>query len=158
MVVPFRARVGRARAVSSRGGISPSYEADVRRQMNAIIKEYARWIEHMKHQGPEVLLEALEPTFKKARDVYTPIMSGDLRASGYLESGRSGSSSFVVIGFGRGGSPSYAALVHERTDFFHKSPTRSKFLQAALEEDNAAIQARIAAGYKVAAGLGGGLG
>jgi len=154
---PIRARVGRVRATTSRGKIHPGYERAIQGQMNAILKEYRRWADHVKGQGAEVLREALMDTFFKARDVYTPIRTGDLRDSGFLEAGKSSSGSFVVIGFGRGGSPHYAALVHERTDFFHKPPTRSKFLQVALEEDANEIQARILKGYKHVAGFGGGL-
>ncbi len=157
-VAPYRplgARVGRVRPTLSHGGISPAYERNVRRQMNAVLREYRRWAEHVRTQGPEVLREALVPTFYKARDVYTPEDTGDLRDSGYLEAGRSSKGSFVVIGFGRRGFPHYAALVHERTDFFHQPPTRSKFLQAALEEDGPEIQARIEKGYRTASGLGG---
>lgn len=152
---PLRAQVGRVRSTLSHGGISPAYERNVRRQMNAIIKEYQRWANHVVMQGAEVLREALEPTFLKARDVYTPIRFGDLRDSGYLEAGRSSRGPFAVVGFGRGGFPPYAALVHERTDYFHEPPTRSKFLQAALEEDGPEIQARIEKGYRTASGLGG---
>ncbi len=151
----LRGRVGRVRATNSRGNIHPGYERAVQAQMAAILKEYRRWADHVKTQGAEVLREALEPTFFKARDVYTPEDTGDLRDSGFLEAGRSSSGSFVVIGFGFRGFPHYAALVHERTDFFHKPPTRAKFLQVALEEDAGEIQARLAKGYKVASGLGG---
>ena len=152
---PIRGQVGRIRATNARGNIHPGYERAVKAQMDAILKEYRRWVDHVKGQGAEVLREALEPTFFKARDIYTPIDSGDLRDSGFLEAGRSSAGPFVAIGFGRGGSPHYAALVHERTDFFHKPPTRSKFLQVALEEDAAEIQSRIAKGYKHVGGFGG---
>ncbi|MEB3012856.1 hypothetical protein VJI77_07640, partial [Parvimonas sp. D2] len=58
----------------------------------------------------------------------------------------------AVIGFGRGGNPSYAVYVHEMP-FAHKAPTRSKFLQAALDEDMGEIESKLAASVKYASGV-----
>jgi len=44
-------------------------------------------------------------------------------------------------------------LVHEMVNIPHKAPTRSKFLLAALEEDQKNIQKRLTDGYLKAAGV-----
>lgn len=95
-----------------------------------------------------IIKRALEPTFKKARDVYCPKDTGALRASGFLEIVDYRGNPRVDIGFGRGGNPHYAPIVHEDMDMHHKSPTRSKFLQAAMLEDTKKIEVRLAEGYR----------
>lgn len=96
---------------------------------------------------PEVMIEALKPTFQLSQ-TYVPYDTGELHESGYLEIVRRGGRRVAEMGYGKGGGASYAAYVHERVDIAHKSPTRSKFLQAALDEDYFNILNRIAAGMR----------
>ena len=150
---PVRGRVGRTgAAVSPRGGIHHGYEQAVRRQLDEVLEEYRRWAKHMNEESVEVLREALEPTLVKARDIYCPVKDGDLRDSAYLEARQFRGNSVVEIGFGKGGRPHYAAMQHERLDFYHEPPTRAKFLQVALEEDGPDIEAAIIKGLKTASG------
>lgn len=96
---------------------------------------------------PEVMVEALKPTFQLSQ-TYVPVDSGELHNSGYLEIVRRSGRRVAEMGYGKGGSAPYAAYVHERTDLAHKSPTRSKFLQAALDEDYYNVLTRIVAGLR----------
>ncbi len=149
--VRFNANVGLKRLVgpnSSQRGFTQS----IRQSMQEIIKEYKRWILHMEIQTPEVLLDALRPTFEKSQ-ILVPVKSGDLKGSGYLEKSTFRGNPQVEIGYGRGGVPHYAVFVHERTDLHHDGPTQAKFLQQPLEEDFQDIQTRIVQGLKRAAGV-----
>jgi hypothetical protein len=115
--------------------------------MKQIGDNYSAMISQLKGVTPSVLEDALLPTFKKAIK-YTPVDTGALRESGYLETSREGRNVRAEVGFGKGGEPTYAAIVHERTDLNHKAPTRAKFLQTALEEDFGVILKRIQKAYR----------
>jgi hypothetical protein len=107
----------------------------------------------MSANSGEVLRAALAPTLRKAIS-YTPVKTGALRKSAYLEVRRQGllGGYQAEIGFGKGGVPSYAIIVHEVPNK-HTEPTRWKFLQAALEEDAAAIRQRLAGNFRTVSGV-----
>lgn len=132
-VRPFRAHVSGSRTSASRG-------------MANVLKNYERLIGNIEEATPEILYEALEPTFKKSQD-YCPKDTGELVESGYLEIVTFRKQPRVEIGYGKGGEPEYAVRVHENTEWRHKSPTRAKWLQAALEEDAQAIRGRVIRAY-----------
>lgn len=129
-----------------------SYTRDVRAQMKAVQNNLDDFIQGMKDITPQILLDALTPTFAKSA-VYCPKKTHRLVQSGYLEVSETADGIIAEMGYGRGGDPFYAVFVHERTDIPHVAPTRAKFLQSALEEDADAIPARIAQGYKEGAGM-----
>lgn len=149
--VKLRVSVGRQRL----GGLTPRnearYVASIRKQLEAITDTYEGLVNELGKLGVDVLLEALQPTFKLSQK-YVPRDTGALAASGFL--GRDTRSKFprVVLGYGRAGSPNYAIFVHEALHIPHKAPTRSKYLLAALEEDAGNIQRRILKGYAQAVG------
>lgn len=101
----------------------------------------------MEDVSEDIILEALEPTFEKAK-MYCPKDTHALVNSAYLEKVGFRGRPRVEIGFARGGFPHYAAVVHEALEFKHASPTRAKFLEQAVMEDLDAIRDRIAAGYR----------
>lgn len=120
--------------------------ADARRQMAGVINAYSRLVRHIEEATPEILMEALEPTFEKSQE-YCPRDTGELLNSGYLEIRELRGKPTVEMGYGFGGSPSYAVAVHENLEWRHKAPTRAKWLQTAIEEDEQAIQGRIVRAY-----------
>lgn len=101
---------------------------------------------------PEEMTDALTPTLELAR-VYCPVDTGELRASGYVESVRTRGRVSTEIGFGRGGHPSYAVMVHENPAAFHKPPTQYKFLERAVFEEQNEVMDRIFKSVKQRAGL-----
>lgn len=125
-----------------------SYVSDMRSQVNRVIQTYRQVIADVEGAIPDILYEALEPTLELAKS-YTPKDTGALRASGYIEKRPLRGKPSVVIGFAKGGTPEYAAIVHERVDLKHAEPTRSKFLTAALFEDLAAFYARVVVRCKI---------
>lgn len=127
-VTRFRARIGKGAARGS--GVFGSASADVQN----ISREFNSFVNHVRDMGPDILHAALTPTFEKSQ-VYCPVDTGDLVNSGYLEVIGRGRNPTVAMGYGRGGYPSYAPIVHEDTTMSHKSPTRAKWMEAALQED-----------------------
>jgi len=139
---PFRASVGLRRILA---GISESQAAVTRQsraQMQSVVKRFKEFERHMISQMPEILREALEPTFEKSQK-YVPVDTGDLKESGFLQVVKTRSGAFVSMGYGLGGRPPYSVFVHEDLEASHKPPTRAKFLQSALEEDSSLIERRI---------------
>lgn len=101
---------------------------------------------------PEAMYDALEPTFDLSQ-VYVPKDTGELAESGFLDITRKGKGGAQVeIGYGRGGAP-YAVYVHEMVNISHEAPTRSKYLEAALDEDYYEILKRIVRYTKYETGL-----
>lgn len=152
MVVQFRARVGRVRTPTSDTSSRGDFERQVRAQFKDVMKELQRWIEHMEVESAAVLEEALRPTFEKSQ-MYVPEDTGLLKSSGYLETTQTSQGARVEIGYSRNGIAAYGVFVHEIVEYEHEPPTRAKFLQAALEEDNDDIQDRIVEGMRKASGV-----
>lgn len=121
--------------------------ASVRTQFKQISDNYEKIVNGLKGVSVEVLLDALRPTYELSQK-YVPVDTGDLKESGFLERDKGSKYPRVVMGYGRGGIPNYAALVHERMDLQHMAPTKAKYLLSALEEDAPNIQNRIVADYK----------
>lgn len=125
-------------------------------QMKATTKELEdilfQLMQDIVDASPAAMVNALQPTFEKSQ-VYCPLDTGDLRASGYLEVTQFRGNPRVELGYARGGNPSYGVVVHENTSFYHKPPTRSKWLQAAMMEDLPMIYSRLGAEYKAGLSL-----
>lgn len=115
---------------------------DARASMAAVLANYNKFVRHVENVTPEILYAALEPTFQKSQE-YCPTDTGAMKGSGYLEITAERGKPSVQIGYGFGGHPEYTATVHENLEYNHKAPTRAKWLQVALEEDEHQIQARI---------------
>lgn len=126
-------------------------EPDFVQQMNAQVKALKDDLEYIMEQfenvTPEIAKESLEPTLALAK-TYTPHKTGALRDSGYVEIVGFRGQPRVEIGFAKGGNPRYAVLVHEMVEVPHAAPTRSKFLEAAVNEDVDNIIDRVADGYR----------
>lgn len=139
------ASIGTKRASRSTNSVavaSNRYLPEMQRQFRAIMDTYSKVLETIDNVLPEIMYEALKPTLNLAKS-YTPVDTGALRDSGFLEQRSEKGKPFVVIGFAKGGSPNYAPIVHERVDLAHTYPTRSKFLTAALNEDLAGVYGRL---------------
>ena len=126
--LPGRVREG------SQASFGKSYQQQSRAQMAGIIKQYESFINALEGVTPTAVEAMLRPTFEKALR-YTPVKTGALKASGRMEVKSTASGARGEIKFGGGATLYYAPIVHESTWLAHKEPTRSKFLQAALEED-----------------------
>jgi hypothetical protein len=114
-----------------------------------IVRRYREFVSRVLAVGPQATKIALMPTFAKSQ-VYCPKKTGSLVFSGYLEVvGRmayalGGVSPVVEMGYGKGNNPFYTMIVHESMEYYHKPPTRAKWLEVALQEDKNRIVPRIA--------------
>jgi hypothetical protein len=142
--------MGSRQARLSYGASPNALTAAFRASLNGILENYQAFADHIEEVTPEVLKEAMEPTLRKA-EVYCPKDTGRLVDSSYLEVETRRGQHVVAIGFGKGGQPDYAVYVHEMP-YEHAAPTRSKFLQAALDEDYATFTARVPQLLRAAAG------
>lgn len=138
------------RSSMSNAGSQAALKQQFDASMEDILINLKDFIDHVDGATPDILIEALEPTFGKAIE-RTPVKNGDLRASGYLEARKYRGGAEVEIGFGRGGHPDYAIYVHE-IPRAHEDPTRDKFLQSALDEDYFSILSSIPRLVREAAG------
>lgn len=134
-------------AVAKFRAYAGSQRGDASKSMRGVVNAYNRLIRYLENATPEILVEALEPTYRKSQE-YCPKDTGALKDSGYLEivEHRNGKIT-VEMGYGFRGQPEYAARVHENLEWRHKRPTRAKWLQVALEEDEQAIRGRIIRAY-----------
>jgi len=118
------------------------YVQQIRDQCREVEKIVADLINSVEGAMPDVILNALIPT-KTLAEYYCPKKTGALVASSYLAVTDRGAKTRVELGFAKGGEPSYGVYVHEMVEFHHQPPTRSKFLQAAVNEDQENIRSRI---------------
>lgn len=149
---PIRAKVGKHAIPNTASQTEAEFTASVQKQLGTIVDNFKAFVAHMEDVSADVLYDAMLPTFKKSQR-YTPVDTHALVNSGYLEKRQFRGESVVEVGYGKGGEPHYAPYVHEDLEKQHKSPTRAKFLQSALEEDANNIQRLIIRGMKEASGV-----
>lgn len=121
-----------------RGTLNPweqAYTRSIRKQMEQIETKLSKVVNYLEGDAAEIAIRAaLEPIFAKSQ-VYVPVDTGELKASGYLEIGRFRGRPRGVVGYAPGGDPEYAVIVHEDLEAQHDPPTRAKFLEAAFKEE-----------------------
>jgi hypothetical protein len=136
----------------------PAYasESTYVRMANEAMKKIKADLEYIINETenvtPEIMLEALKPTFEKSKE-YCPVDTGDLRGSGYLEITSFRGQPTVEMGYGKGGHPHYTAYVHENLEMRHEPPTQAKWLERAVNEDIGNIIDRVAEGYQQVLGI-----
>ena len=91
----------------------------------------------------EAIREAAEQIFHRSQ-VLVPVDTGALKQSGFIDVHSKPGSVEAVIGYGEGGEPPYAILVHEILDKHHDAPTGAKFLEQAGNEMARDIQGIVA--------------
>lgn len=139
--------MGLTRLSKPRYASEPGFVDAVNRQMKTIRDDLEYIFEQFEDATPEIMLEAMRPTFEKSQR-YVPKDTMALHDSGYLEIAKRGKNSRVEIGYAKGGNPRYAPYVHEMLSHKHAAPTRAKFLSSAVDEDLYEIIDRLADGYK----------
>lgn len=117
-----------------------------RESMATVIRNYESLIKRFKSATPSMIHDALMPAFNKSQ-VYVPKKTGALMSSGRLDvfPGLGGEPEAQIM-YGDSGAP-YAAIVHEATWLNHASPTQSKYLQRALEEEMDSFLTSLAVDY-----------
>jgi hypothetical protein len=131
--ISFRPFMGSRYVRQHHNASAQTLQAQFRQQIGGLLDALGEYIDDFDDMIPEAIVEVLEPTLGKAIE-YCPKLTGDLVDSAYLEVDSVRRKHAVAIGFGKGGQPDYAIYVHEMP-YKHEEPTRSKFLQTALDED-----------------------
>lgn len=147
MAPRLKLKMGLERVSKPQYASQSNYVALINRQMAAIRDSLEDVMKQFEDATPEITLEAMRPTFEKSQH-YVPKDTMDLHNSGYLEITSFRGSPRIEMGYAKGGKPDYAPYVHEITSYAHASPTRSKFLQAAVDEDLSLMADRLAEGYR----------
>jgi hypothetical protein len=151
-ITSFRATIGRVSSAAGGDGARGFAEGQASKDMRDIVGDFLDFCGHITNMSPEILVEALQPTFEKSL-YYCPVDTGEMRDSGYLGITTRGKNAGAEIGYGKNGSPDYTPIVHESLEVAHASPTKAKWLQGAMEEDYFSLLQRVAAGSKRAAGM-----
>lgn len=152
MAASLKLKMGLQSVSKPQYATEPGYVAQVARQMKALQNELVDIMDQFEAVTPDIVIEVLQPTFDKSQE-YCPHKTGDLRDSGYLESVGYRGQPRVEMGYARGGIPRYAVLVHEMVEVPHAAPTRSKFLEAAINEDFNSIIDNVQVAYMKFMGL-----
>lgn len=139
-------RVGLTRVSRPIWASEPDFVSAMNAAVGTLMSDLGYILDQFEDVTPDVTVEALQPTFEKAKK-YTPKDTMALVDSAYLEVVTKRGNPLVEMGFAKGGKPRYAAYVHEMTTNKHAAPTRSKFLEAAVNEDMFDIIDRVADGY-----------
>lgn len=151
---PIKLSVGGQEIKVDSRGSPEALRSGLQQAFKQIADNFRYFVDELDGFLPEDLAWALEPTFEKSQ-LWCPVDTGETKASGYLiKQGYSGGAR-VEIGYGRGGNPAKAIYVHEMP-YLHAAPTRSKFLQAAVEDDFYVIQQRVVSRISYRANAGGG--
>jgi hypothetical protein len=123
------------------------YVRQIKKQCDVLKSDLEYVLQQFEDVTPEITIDALRSTLELAKH-YTPKLTGELRDSAFIENRGFRGQPRVEIGFAKGGVPRYAALVHEQVEVKHQAPTRSKFLEAAVNEDIGNVIDRVYEGYR----------
>jgi hypothetical protein len=128
---------------------------DFKTQTKMLLEDMRSLYLHIGNRSPDVLYNALIDTTYKSR-VYCPkdtlalVKSSRLSSSDPVVStnGVSREKASARISYGINEDPFYAITVHEVLFYRHKAPTRAKFLEQPVKEDQKLIEAKISSGFK----------
>jgi hypothetical protein len=147
--------VGLKRVPKASSTYQAAFTRSTRESMAAIIENYRSLVNAIRDATPQILHDIMEPVFDLSQ-LYCPVKTGKLQDSGRISAHETGTRVRVDISYGDGANVPYAAIVHERTELAHAPPTRSKYLQAALEESLDDIKEGIVQAYGDIINKGGG--
>lgn len=123
--------VGSRRLAKGNTSASAGATRNVRQQMAAVQRNFQRIINSVEDVTEEAVREGLQPIYDESQ-VLVPVDTGRLKASGFIQTRRTSRGVSGVVGYAPGSNPPYAAIVHERLDLNHESPTQAKFLEVAV--------------------------
>lgn len=155
MAVGIGASVGRVR-VPGMGRYdfgSANYTRAMKAQMDQIVLRLSKTIKGIKNVTPEAIKAGLQPIMDLSQ-TYVPVDSGDLKRSGFIETRQTSTGVRAWIGYAKGGTPHYAAWVHEMMHIPHAKGKSAKFLERAVNERIHTFKYLVLDHIKQKAGLG----
>ncbi len=147
-----RFRVGPQRLTGSNPPWQAGYTRSIHSQMVKVERNYTRLIETLQANTEVVVRQMLQPVFDRSQEL-VPVDKGPLKASGYIETQMRRGRVVGEVGYGRGGVPPYAVIVHEDLSVQHAEPTQAKFLEQAADEAANGMLDQAAGIYKGMLGL-----
>lgn len=147
-----RFRVGSQRITKGMPPWQSGYGRAIRSQMEQVERNYTRLIETLQADTEVAVRRMLQPVFDRSQEL-VPVDKGPLKASGYLETQVRRGKVVGEVGYGKGGVPPYAVIVHEDLDKQHDSPTQAKFLEQAANEEANGMLDQAAGVYRQTLGL-----
>ncbi len=139
----FNVGVGRQRVTTKTSSFEAGYVGELRGQFKSVAQTLKKIVSHIENVTPEALIHGLEPIHKQSL-VFVPVWTGALKRSAFLEARKTTRGVSASIGFARGGSPHYAAHVHEAVGIPHRGDEQAKFLEAAVNMHIDKVQPRVA--------------
>ncbi len=143
MAGPLGFSVGRVRVTVAASPSEGNYIRTMRKQMEGIIGSVKKVIDRIEKVTPAALVFGVQPIFDLSQEL-VPIDTGDLKASGFIETRETSSGTGVFVGYGRFGKPHYAAFVHEMVNIPHAKGKQAKFLEAAVDQKIGDFERRVA--------------
>lgn len=125
----FLSKAGRTKAQVKIGG-----GRNTKAQAAQVISNLQEVIRSVDGATPEAIEAGLRLIFNKSQE-YVPVLSGELKESGYVEVVPGFFRHKGEVGYARNGRPDYAIIVHELVENQHEAPTSAKYLQKAVEEE-----------------------
>ena len=149
-----RFRVGPTRIVTGHAPHTANYTRQIRQQMKSVEQSFKRLLDHIGANSPAAVEAALMPIFERSQEL-VPVKTRALKNSGFIKvsQGLKGNARGEV-GYGAGGVPHYAAIVHEDLDAQHASPTQAKYLEQAVNEHLSTALDQAAGVYSEQLGFG----
>ena len=127
-------------------------EFDAQKGFRQLEAEYNKFVAHVEDNMGPVIESGLHVVLDYSQDL-VPVKSGELKRSGYVTSVRVPKGVLAEIGYARGGIPDYAVVVHEDLNKFHEPPTQAKFLEDAINANEAFFEDYITQATRDMAGL-----
>lgn len=131
MATMLKLTVGRERQTVAVLPSESGYIRSINKQMKAIRMNMEAVVAHLKVVTPEAIEFGLKPIFEESQRL-VPVDTGKLKRSGFIETRATAGGTIAAIGYGRFGTPSYTAFVHENLLLRHAKPTQAKFLETAI--------------------------
>ena len=135
--------VGRKRIGRSVSPLEAGYTRSIRAQMEQIEKAISARLHVLENLTPAALRYGLLPIFEESQRL-VPVLSGALKDSGYIETRKGPRGAQGEVGYGKGGDPFYAVIVHERMELHHDGVTQAKYLEEAVSRHGGKVPDRVA--------------
>lgn len=151
-MVKINTSIGLKRIPKTTSSTQAAATRDMRKQLAIATGNLTAVIKHITKITPDALVNALQPIFDESQRL-VPKDKLRLMKSGFLSTGTFRGNPAVNLGYGAGGNPDYAIVVHEDMNAAHRSPTQAKFLEQPYKEQLNDIPARVARFFKNTGGL-----
>ncbi len=147
MARPFRFSIGARSINKSMTPAQSGYVSYMRNQFKELEEDFGHFVSGINSVAPQAVGVALNRIFERSQ-TYVPVRKGDLKKSGFVEVTQNSKGVTGRVGYAKGGTPTYALIVHENLETFHFPPTQAKFLERAVDELFFTVQSDLVKTYE----------